>query len=49
MSEWYRTQGPSEERITAVTIGLVKTAVGGPQVTGVNVTVDPRAPRTVRA
>ena len=38
MSEWYRTQGPSEERITAVTIGLVKTAVGGPQVTGVNVT-----------
>ncbi len=38
LSEWYKTQGPSEERISAVTIGLVKTAVGGPQVTGVNVT-----------
>ncbi len=38
MSEWYKTQGPSDERISAVTIGLVKTAVGGPQVTGVNVT-----------
>ncbi len=38
MSEWYKTQGPSEERISAVTIGLVKTAVGDPRVTGVNVT-----------
>ena len=49
MSEWYRTQGPSEERITAVTIGLVKTAVGGPAGHGGQRDVDPRAPRTVRA
>lgn len=38
VSEWYSSKGPSEERITSVTIGLVRAAVGDPQVTGVTVT-----------
>lgn len=38
VSEWFKSQGPSEERITGVTIGLVKAAVGDSQISGVSVT-----------